>query len=103
MGDGFFRKLWRGTAPLVLWAAHFFFCYLYSAAQCGEGAWLVLGIATARALAVAGWLLWRACRRHSTAATAAEGMLPLAERTSALLAVIGITWGALPLFLLQRC
>ncbi|TWI67263.1 hypothetical protein IP91_01376 [Pseudoduganella lurida] len=100
MGDGFFVKLWRGTAPLVLWAAHFFFCYLYSAAQCGRGTWLVLGIATVLALAAALWLLWRACRREGTAS---EGMLPLAEGASALLAVIGIGWGALPLVLLEHC
>ncbi|QGZ37893.1 hypothetical protein IP92_03090 [Pseudoduganella flava] len=98
MGDGFFRKLWLGTAPLILWAAHFFFCYLYVAAGCGAATWAVLLSVTAVALALAGWLVASACR-----AGVPDTLLEITRLGAAVLGITGIAWSALPLLALGAC
>lgn len=97
MDDRFFTKLWQGTAPLLLWSAHFAFCYLYAAAGCRPATWAVLAGATALALAAAGWLVWRACRRNDRSLTG------LAQLGSAILGLAGIAWGSLPLLVFGTC
>ncbi len=102
MGDRFFPRLWQGTAPLLLWAAHFFFCYLYSAAAgCSGTTHAVLLGATVAALLAGAWLLKDACvlregkRRH--------GLLDMARIGTAVLALAGIAWGTLPLLIFGDC
>lgn len=104
MGERFFVRLWQGTAPLVLWAAHFFFCYLVAASGCRRGTWAVLLGATLLALAAAGWLAWRAWQGwRSDPAPASHGMLRMAQLAGAMLALVAIAWSALPLFVFGRC
>lgn len=106
MRDRLFVKLAHGTAPLMIWALHFGVCYGLVAAQCSPalytsampGTWL-LWLATAAAIGACGWLLWRA-----RAGLAGDGRLDqLACAASAVLALAGIVWTAVPLALLDGC
>ena len=108
MGDHFFRQLMRGTLPLLVWAAHFIFCYLLAAAQCtpavmrtGGPDRLLLGIATVAALAICLWLAWRECGILADAKDAA--LLDWAAALGALLAFVGILWTGLPILLVSGC
>ena len=98
MDDRFFHRLWQGTAPLVFWAAHFFFCYLYAASGCRGETWAVLLGVTLAALAVAGWLV-----RKGWQGGPPRGMLGVARLGSAILALVAIGWSALPLFVFGTC
>ncbi|MBB3220160.1 hypothetical protein [Pseudoduganella umbonata] len=100
MGDRFWNKLWHGTAPLVLWAAHFFFCYLFAASGCRRGTWTVLLAVTLLALAAAGWLCWRAWRESGAAP---RGVLRMARLGGAILAFAAIAWSAMPLLAFGGC
>lgn len=102
--DGFWGQLWQGTAPLVLWAAHFFFCYLVAAGACGRpgsGAITraVLAGATLLALGAAGWLLRQAWRSGEPP----RSLLHMARLGGAILALVAIAWGALPLLVFGGC
>ncbi|WBS00329.1 hypothetical protein OU994_18640 [Pseudoduganella sp. SL102] len=102
--DGFWNKLWRGTAPLVLWAAHFFFCYLYAAGACRPGhasmaPWAVLLGATVLALGAAGWLAWRAWRGSEPP----RSLMHMARLGGAILALAAIAWSAMPLLVFGAC
>ena len=108
MQDHFFRQLLRGTLPLLVWAAHFAFCYLLAAAQCTPAAMrsagpdrTLLGVATAIALLACAWLLWR---ERAIVRTAQEaGLLDWAAALGSLLALVGIAWTGLPLLLVGGC
>ncbi|WP_338762367.1 hypothetical protein [Massilia sp. METH4] len=99
MGDRFWSRSWQGSAPLVLWAAHFFFCYLVAAAGCRPWTWAVLLGATVVASVLAGWLAWTACHGNG----AQGGLLGVARRWGAVLAFIAIVWGGLPLVVFGAC
>ena len=99
MGDRFWTRLWQGTAPLVLWAAHFFFCYLFAASGCRPGSWAVLAGVTLLALAAASWLAWQAWRLDA----APRGLLGMARLGGAILALAAIAWGAMPLLVYGAC
>lgn len=108
MQDHFFRQLMRGTLPLLVWAAHFIFCYLLAAAQCtpavmrtGGPDRLLLGIATVAALAVCLWLAWRerGILRNATEAA----LLDWAAALGAVLAFVGILWTGMPILLVSGC
>jgi hypothetical protein len=99
MGERFFHRLWQGTAPLVLWAAHFFFCYLYAAAGCRRESWAVLLGVTLLALVLAGWLVWAGWRHGGRP----RSLLHMAQRGGALLALVAIGWSALPLLVFGGC
>lgn len=108
MHDRFFRQLARGTLPLVVWAAHFTFCYLLAAAQCtpavmrpGGPDRVLLGVATVAALAVCLWLAWR--ERGILRDPQAAGLLDWAAALGAVLAVVGIVWTGLPILLVSGC
>ena len=108
MHDHFFRQLTRGTLPLLVWAAHFSFCYLLAAAQCTPAAMraggpdrVVLGIATVLALAVCLWLAWR--ERGILRDPKAAALLDWAAALGAVLAFIGILWSGLPILLVGGC
>ncbi len=108
MHDHFFRRFVRGTLPLVVWAAHFAFCYLLAAAQCTPAAMraagpdrMLLGVATALALAVCAYLAWR--ERAILQDAQGAGLLHWAAALGALLALVGIAWTGLPLLLVGGC
>lgn len=100
--ERFWPRLLQGTAPLLVWAGHFTFCYLFAASGCtpGSGAdwrWgLLLGI-TLLALGACGWLLWRACRQRGT------GLLALARLGTGWLALVAVAWGGLTLLAAGAC
>lgn len=102
MGDRFFDRLWQGTAPLLLWATHFFFCYLYAAAAgCSGTTTAVLLGATVAALLAGAWLLRRACVRRD--GKRRYGLLDMARIGTAVLALAGIAWGSMPLLVFSNC
>ena len=108
MGDHFFRQLVRGTLPLLVWAAHFTFCYLLAAAQCtpalmrtGGPDRVPLAVATVAALAACGYLLWR--ERGILRDAQVAGLLDWAAALGAVLALVGIVWTGLPLLLVKGC
>ena len=108
MHDRFFRRLLRGTLPLLVWAGHFTFCYLLAAAQCTPAAMqsdgpdrLLLGGVTAAALALCAWLAWR--ERGILRDAHGAGLLEWAAALSAVLALVGIAWTGLPLLLVGGC
>ncbi len=108
MHDHFFRQLTRGTLPLLVWAAHFTFCYLLAAAQCtpavmraGGPDRLLLGLATVAALLICLWLAWR--ERGILREPQSAGLLDWAAALGALLALVGIVWTGLPLLLVSGC
>ncbi len=103
--ERFFGQVILASAPLMLWAAHFAALYLVVAAQCSPALapgmpsvgllWSLTAIAAAACLA----LLWQA--RAALAPDA--GLVRLAQAGSALLALAGIAWNAVPLLLLDGC
>lgn len=108
MHDHFFRQLTRGTLPLLVWGAHFIFCYLLAAAQCtpavmraGGPDRLLLGIATVAALAVCAWLAWR--ERGILRDPQGAALLDWAAALGALLAFVAIVWTGLPILLVSGC
>lgn len=108
MQDHFFRQLMRGTLPLLVWAAHFTFCYLLAAAQCTPAALradgpnrVLLGIATVAALAICLWLAWR--ERGILADAKEAALLDWAAALGAVLAFVGILWTGMPILLVSGC
>ena len=100
--EHFFRAALRGMAPLLVWAAHFAFCYLAVAFGCV--AWgpqaplraLLIGASVLALLAIAtqAALAWR--RRRTPLAVPAE-------RWASLLALLGVAWTTLPALVLPIC
>jgi hypothetical protein len=107
--ERFFRKLVRGTLPLLVWAAHFAGCYVLVAAQCSPAGFapgnpqrLPLVLMTAVALAICAALAWRA--RRSFAGTGEHtALLDWAAAGTALLAFAGIAWTSVPLWFVDGC
>ena len=105
MRERLFGQIWRATAPLVVWAAHFTVCYALAAAECSpalarqQPSTAVLWVATGLALAVCLWML----RRARAVLEGDAGLVQLAQAGSAVLALAGIGWTAVPLLLLGGC
>lgn len=102
MQEPFFRPLGYGSAPLLVWAAHFFFAYAAVAAGCGTPwqPFLRPGLLAISALALAaiGWLL---CGERGR-----KGLHRLLFATrigNGLLAGVGVAWTTLPLLMLPVC
>jgi hypothetical protein len=109
MRDHFWRRLWGGTLPLIIWGLHFTACYVLFAVQCSPAAAtpgapnrLLLGGMSLAALAACAMLAWRT---RATLRTAGEdtGLYEWARAGSALLALAGIAWTSLPILLLDGC
>ncbi len=97
-------QLLLGTAPLLVWAAHFSFCYAYAAVGCAAGlqgmAPLLWASVIAMAMVLA--LLLRSVldvRRRR----ASRRLLDAARIGSAALALIGMGWTSVPMLLLAVC
>ena len=108
-----FKKTLAATAPLLLWAAHFVFLYVFVAVACIAGvaerrlAGYPLGTAmllleSAAAVIAACFLLLRSARllrrRGDT-----SGLVAVVRAACALLAVFAIAWCSLPVILLTTC
>lgn len=102
MQEPFFRPLWHGSAPLVIWAVHFFAAYAVVAAGCGTALqpFLRTGLLVAGAVAIAaiGWLLLR--QRGRTGLHRLRGAALIG---GGVLACLGIAWTTLPLLLVPVC
>ena len=107
----FLAGVWAGVAPLLLWAAHFAFCYLAVAVGCVDvlGNSPFLSALQLRLLLVAGsvlalasglWLL-----RHAWGAAHAQpaSLLAKVRLVGAGLALVAMAWGSVPLALLPLC
>ena len=110
MDDHFWRKLTRGILPLLLWAAHFTFCYLVAAAQCSPAVMrpggpdrMLLGMVTVAALALCAWLMWRERAILRPGAAAQARLLDWAAALGAALAFVAIVWTGLPILLVEGC
>lgn len=109
MRERFFRKLIRGTLPLLVWAAHFAGSYVLVAAQCSPAGFtpgsphrLPLALMTGVALTICAALAWRA--RHAfTGGEAQTSLLDWAAALTALLAFAGIAWTSVPLWFVNGC
>jgi len=111
--QGFFGRAWSGSAPLVLWAAHFALCYVALALGCTAilgGSMLMtpdllrLALAAATGIAVlAGlWLLLRAWRAAGPG-HGHGGLLGRVRLVVAGLSLVAMLWTGLPLALLPLC
>jgi hypothetical protein len=111
--DHLFKNMLLATAPLLVWAAHFFFSYAFVAAACVAGldSATIAGmpiletgllLASMLALGTAAALLWRplrrVCRRGGS-----DRLIDTAKVGSAMLALIGIAWTSLPMLMLKGC
>ena len=108
MRERFFRKLIRGTLPLLVWAAHFAGSYVLVAAQCSPAGFapgnphrLPLALMTLVALAICAALAWRARRTFGGGEQTA--LLDMAAALTALLAFAGIAWTSVPMWFVDSC
>jgi hypothetical protein len=111
--EGFWKRVLWATLPLLVWIVHFAFSYGLAAAQCspvgmrpGGPDRLVLAASTLGAFALCALLAWRACRtlsRHRRQEGRAAGLADRAALLLALLALIAIAWGGMPLLLVAGC
>lgn len=109
MRERFFRKLIRGTLPMLVWAAHFAGSYVLVAAQCSPAGFapgsphrLPLALMTIVALAICAALAWRA-RRTLSGGDQETALLDWAAALTALLAFAGIAWTSVPLWFVDSC
>ena len=110
MDDHFWRRLARGTLPLLVWAAQFTFCYLLAAAQCTPAAMraggpdrVLMGGVTLVALALCAWLMWRERGILREGAFEKARLLDWAAALAALMAFVAIIWTGLPVLLVDGC
>jgi hypothetical protein len=94
----------RACAPLLVWAAHFAFCYLYAAARCGHGEggmmdWWVQAGASAAAMAAVLLLFAGSCR----AARGRRELRAFAGLGADALAIAGVAWSSLALLVAGAC
>lgn len=109
--DDIFRHFLDATAPLLLWALHFFAAYAFAAVACDSGLakmiWagqsailLVLAVATAAAFLM---LLLLVARAVQLCRITPWQLLSGARLGLAVLALLGLAWVAVPLFVLPVC
>lgn len=102
--DRLLGKMVWAVSPLLVWAAHFFFCYVWTAASCQRGGdpALVLGMASALALGAGAALLAKALRRLSRAPKPVR-LIDWVNFASAALALVAIAWTCVPMLMLNLC
>lgn len=112
----FSRVSIRMFSGVLIWAAHFFVIYSVTAIACERGrpdaGWpgiglvpWVIGLATAAAVATAGWITVRSLRAASRPAETDQTSHFVDWMTASLctLALIAIVWEALPVLLVPVC
>ena len=100
--DRFARRLLIGSAPLMVWALHFFAVYVLVAAACctpfaDRALRATLLLASALAVAAIVGLLLRGRRRGP------GSLLHAATTGSGVLALAGVVWTTLPMLSLPLC
>ena len=95
--DALFASVMRVCAPLLVWAAHFFFCYAYVTAGCKSAN--VLWITTALALSACCGLLWLSWRER----IGRGSLLDFGAFLASVLSFSAITWSTLPLIFMSVC
>ncbi len=105
----FWRAVWAGAAPLLVWALHFALCYVSVSLVCTPAAYPVpfnesgvralLGGSTVAALLIE-WLLWRAA---SASWRDNQGLQAAVSGTTALLSAVAIAWTGGMLFMTRLC
>jgi hypothetical protein len=102
--DRLLGKMVWAVSPLLVWAAHFFFCYVWTAASCQRGGdpAVTLGVASALALGAAAALLARALRRLCRAPQPVR-LIDWVHFASAALALAAIAWTCVPMLMLDMC
>nr|WP_315398529.1 hypothetical protein [uncultured Duganella sp.] len=102
--DRLLRKMTMAVAPLLIWAAHFFFCYAWTAMACQRGGdpAMPLAVASAVAFASVALLLARALRGFCRAAPTAP-LIVWVKLVSAALALVAIAWTCVPMLMLATC
>lgn len=95
--DPLFASVMRVCAPLLVWAAHFFFCYAYVAAGCASSA--VLGVTTMLALSACCGLLWLSWRSR----VGKGNLLDMGAFLASVFSFIAIIWSTLPLIFMAAC
>jgi hypothetical protein len=95
--DPLFASVMRVCAPLLVWAAHFFFCYAYVAAGCASSS--VLWTTTALALSACCGLLWLSWRER----VGKGSLLDCGAFLASVFSFIAITWSTLPLLFMSVC
>ena len=102
--DRLLQKTTLAVAPLLVWAAHFFFCYAWTAVACQRGGdpALALGVASALAVGAAALLLARALRRLCRAPQPVR-LVVWVHFASAALALAAIVWTCVPMLMLDMC
>ena len=111
--EGFWKRVLWATLPLLVWIAHFAFSYGLAAAQCspvgmrpGGPDRLLLAASTLAAFGICALLAWRACRVQRGNRQRQDRAAGLADRVAlfmAVLALIAIAWGGMPLLLVAGC
>lgn len=102
--DRLLRQMTLAVAPLLVWAAHFFFCYAWTAAACRRGGdpAVVLAVASVLALGAALALLARALRLLCRTAQPVR-LIVWVRFGSAALALAAIAWTCVPMLMLGMC
>jgi len=97
-----------GSAPLMVWAAHFFFCYVLVAAACTRQAgdattvkWILAGVSVVAVVATV-TMTWPALGRI-VRNRPARGLADTARAVGGVLALIAMLWTSLPIFVLPMC
>ena len=97
-------NLLLGTAPLLVWAAHFVFSYVFVAVSCAAGPVRTAALLMASVIAIVATavLLWRSVqrlrRRHGP-----QRLRDVATAGSAVLALLAIVWTSVPMLLISGC
>lgn len=106
--------IWGATAPLLLWALHFFVLYVAVASGCTRGwahaRWaglpavnFGLGIFSAAALVLAVAIVWRSLRGSREKSAARHSLIPALRLAGGVLALVGIVWNTVPLLMITPC
>lgn len=109
--ERFFSRSFDATLPMLVWAAHFFAAYAWTAGGCKTdwayamwGDWsamrIVLLLGTVCALALNAGLLMRAMRRYRSHS---ERLMSGMRLGCGVLGIIGIAWTAVPMLVLPVC
>ena len=105
--EAFWRRLLAGTLPLLVWIAHFSFSYGLAAAQCtpaglraGGPDRVLLGGVTLAAIVACAWLAWRV---RDVPWRGDAGLLDWTRLVLAVLALVAVAWGGMPLLLVAGC
>ena len=100
--DHLLRRMMQPSLPLLIWGAHFFFCYFIAAEQLRFGKSATLWLLACVSLLALGWLAvlcWRALRRLHAGGNIS--LLHWASAACAVLGAAGVLLSCLPMLMLS--